>query len=67
MKSSTDIVIGTPVSFDSDHGPQRGTVHSFKSDLSNGRRVAMVKVQGTLNGEPWAMPVEQLQCATATA
>ncbi|KQW97115.1 hypothetical protein ASC94_09995 [Massilia sp. Root418] len=65
MDQTKDITIGTPVSFDTDHGPQRGQVLSFKTDLSNGCRVALVKVPGTLNGEPWAMPVAQLQHAVA--
>ena len=67
MNQNKDIAIGSPVSFDTDHGPQRGQVLSFKTDVSNGCRVALVKVPGTLNGEPWTLPVAQLQRATAAA
>ncbi len=61
------IEIGTPVEFDSDHGPQAGVVEELKADLGNGQRIAMVRVAGTLNGAPWSMPLDQLQRATARA
>ncbi|WP_317205458.1 hypothetical protein [Janthinobacterium sp.] len=61
------IAIGMPVEFDSDHGPQAGVVEELKADLGNGRRIAMIRVSGTLNGAPWSMPLDQLQHATARA
>ena len=69
MKQTKAIIIavGTPVYFDTEHGPQSGQVLSIKTDLSNGCRVAQVRVEGTLNGEPWTLPVAQLQRATAAA
>lgn len=67
MDQTNNITIGTAVHFDSEHGPQSGKVLSIKTDLSNGCRVALVKVPGTLNGEPWPMPVAQLQPVMAAA
>jgi len=67
MQTANRIAIGTTVTFDSDEGPQRGTVHALKPDLGNGQKYALVKVPGTLNGEPWAMPIDQLQRATTRA
>lgn len=54
------ITAGTPVKFDSEHGPQEGVVNSILHDLSNGRKVAAVLVDGTLDGQPWSIPVDQL-------
>lgn len=67
MKSPTDITVGTPVTFDSEDGPQRGTVRGFKPDVTNGQRFALVKVPGTLGGEPWQLPINQLERAPARA
>lgn len=61
----TIIDIGTPVKFDSDQGTQHGKVTQIKPDLSNGRRVAAVAVAGTLNGQPWLVPVDELRHAKA--
>lgn len=58
-----DITIGTPVQFDSDEGPQRGRIAELKSDLSNGQRIALVDVPGTMNGRPWEIPVNDLKQA----
>ncbi len=55
------IVIGSPVKFDSEHGVQQGKVCAMKTDLSNGCSVAAVEVPGTLDGQPWHVPVIQLQ------
>lgn len=54
------ITVGMPVQFDSEHGPQRGTVDEIKADVGNGQRIALVRVPGTLDGAPWHMPVDQL-------
>lgn len=67
MQTANRIIIGTAVTFDTDEGPQRGTVHGFKPDLSNGQKYALVKVPGTMNGALWPMPVDQLERATTRA
>jgi hypothetical protein len=54
------ITAGTPVKFDSEHGPQEGVVSDILRDLSNGRKVAAVQVEGALDGQPWSIPVDQL-------
>ncbi len=67
MSQQTTITVGTDVTFDSDDGPQRGTVCGFKPDVTNGRQFALVKVAGTMGGEPWQLPVNQLERAPARA
>lgn len=68
MRAQDNIIdIGAPVKFDSEHGPQCGTVSAIKADLGNGRRVAAVQVPGTLDGQPWHVPLDQLQHAAAGA
>jgi hypothetical protein len=66
MRASTQIGVGTDVKFDSDHGTQLGKVADIKSDVTNGRRVAAVQVPGTLDGQPWHVPVDQLRPAGIT-
>jgi len=56
---------GSPVKFDSDAGPQRGTVAEILTDIGNGARIAFVRVDGTLDGAPWRVPVNDLQHAEA--
>lgn len=56
---------GTAVKFDSDDGPQTGTVHEIKTDIGNGAKVALVRVAGTLGGQPWRVPVNELTHAEA--
>ncbi|WP_027864279.1 hypothetical protein [Massilia alkalitolerans] len=56
---------GSAVKFDSEAGPQTGTVHEIKTDISNGAKVALVRVAGTLGGQPWRVPVNELQHAEA--
>lgn len=63
----TSIDVGASVKFDSDHGTQHGKVTGIKSDVTNGRRVAAVEVAGALDGQPWHVPVDQLERATAVA
>jgi hypothetical protein len=67
MNHAAEITVGMAVEFDTDEGPQRGTVCGFKPDVTNGRKFALVKVPGAMGGEPWAMPVSQLARATAHA
>lgn len=64
MKQNT-IGPGSTVKFDSEDGPQTGTVHEIKTDLTNGAKVALVRVEGTLSGQPWRVPVNELQHAEA--
>ncbi|SFD84129.1 hypothetical protein [Massilia yuzhufengensis] len=56
---------GSTVKFDSEDGPQTGTVHEIKTDLTNGAKVALVRVAGTLSGAPWRVPVNDLTHAEA--
>ena len=67
MRAITKIDIGSSVKFDSDHGTQLGKVADIKSDVSNGRRVAAVEVCGALDGQPWHVPVDQLQPVAGAA
>lgn len=55
------ISTGSRVKFDSDSGPQTGTVQDIKTDLGNGAKVAFVRVIGTLDGAAWRVPVNELQ------
>jgi hypothetical protein len=52
---------GSFVKFDSEDGPQQGTVSEILTDIGNGARVAFVRVNGTLDGAPWRVPVNELQ------
>jgi hypothetical protein len=52
---------GSPVTFDSEAGPQSGTVIELKTDIGNSARIAFVRVNGTLDGAPWRVPVNELQ------
>jgi len=60
MNQST-ISTGSRVKFDSEAGPQTGTVQDIKTDLGNGAKVAFIRVAGTLDGAPWRIPVNELQ------
>jgi hypothetical protein len=66
MKAVTPITVGAAVRFDSEVGPQDGQVSEIKRDLTNGRQVAAVEVPGALDGQPWHIPVDELQPAAAT-
>jgi len=59
------IGLGSPVKFDSEAGPQQGTVAEILTDIGNGAKVAFVRVAGTLDGAPWRVPVNELQHAEA--
>jgi hypothetical protein len=52
---------GSTVKFDSEAGPQQGTVAEILTDIGNGARIAFVRVTGTLDGAPWRVPVNDLQ------
>lgn len=56
---------GSPVKFDSEAGPQQGTVAEILTDIGNGARIAFVRVAGTLDGAPWRVPVNDLQLLEA--
>jgi|GEM_PF-1998500 len=56
---------GSTVKFDSEAGPQQGTVAEILTDIGNGARIAFVRVVGTLDGAPWRVPVNDLQHAEA--
>lgn len=60
-----DITAGARVAFDTEHGPQKGTVAEIKPDLGNGQRIAIVCVNGTQGGAPWHIPVNELQRVAA--
>ena len=55
--------VGAHVQFDSEHGTQLGKVADIRSDVTNGRRVAAVQVVGAMNGQPWMVPVDELQAS----
>jgi len=57
----TNIGTGSRVKFDSEVGPQTGTVLELKTDIGNSARIAFVRVEGTLDGAPWRVPVNELQ------
>lgn len=63
MKNHIDI--GSRVTFDSEDGIQTGTVTNIKSDLGNGRAIALIHVRGAQDGAPFYMPVSDLQQAGA--
>lgn len=54
------LATGSPVTFDSDTGIQHGTILDIKTDLTNGAKIALVRVAGTLGGMPWQVPVNEL-------
>lgn len=56
---------GSRVNFDSEEGPQAGVVECIKPDLGNGQRIAVVRVEGTLAGAPWQVPLDQLHAVGA--
>lgn len=59
------IISGARVAFDSEHGPQQGTVLGVLRDISNGQRFAAVEIVHELPGIVWQVPVEQLQVKAA--
>lgn len=63
--NQNSITRGTTVKFDSETGPQTGTVQEIKTDLTNGAKVALVRVPGTLDNTPWQVPVNELDHSEA--
>lgn len=61
------ITIGTPVEFDSEHGPQTGKVTNFLPCLSNGRRHATIEIDHQLDGIVFNMPVDELTSRLTSA
>jgi hypothetical protein len=63
----TQIIAGTRVEFDSEHGPQKGTVIGVQKDISNGQAYAVVEVDHVLNGCTWQVPLNNLQHEAVSA
>lgn len=61
------ITTGAAVKFDSEHGTQRGIVERIIPSIGEGPSVAVVHVNGTQDGTPWNMPVNELQLDKAAA
>lgn len=64
-QNQNTITPGASVKFDSETGPQTGTVQEIKTDLTNGAKVALVRVPGTMDNTPWQIPVNELSHAEA--
>lgn len=62
---TTQIIKGARVEFDSEHGPQKGTVIDVKRDISNGQPFAAVEVDHALPGCVWQVPLNDLQVKAA--
>lgn len=60
-------VVGSEVTFDTEHGTESGTVIAIKPHLGNGRTIAVVQVPGTQSAMPWHLPVTDLRAAKAVA
>lgn len=56
-----NISTGTPVTFDSEHGPQRGTVSGIKRDVTNAQQWAVVEIDHDLPGILMNVPLDKLQ------
>ncbi|MET3135293.1 hypothetical protein AAKU55_005601 [Oxalobacteraceae bacterium GrIS 1.11] len=61
FSTRSPITVGTHVEFDSDHGPQAGTVIDFMPAGPNGQRLAAIAIDHDLEGIVWTMPVTSLQ------
>ena len=64
---TTDIAPGTPVEFDSEHGPQTGIVIGLIQCVTNGRKHAAVEINHDLDGILWNVPVDTLKKRALTA
>jgi hypothetical protein len=58
---------GMRVEFDSEHGPQKGTVVGELKDINNGEKYAVVAIDHALSGCVWQVPASNLQPEHATA
>ncbi|TWI65189.1 hypothetical protein IP91_02596 [Pseudoduganella lurida] len=54
---------GAVVDFDTQEGPQRGTVTNLFEDITHQRTLAEIRVPNTLNGMPWLMKLTDLRLA----
>lgn len=63
----TQITAGTRVEFDSDYGPQKGTVIGVQRDVANGEPYAVVEVDHALSGCTWQKPLKDLQAEAVAA
>lgn len=61
----TEITAGSRVKFDSDHGPQKGTVIDVKRDIANGEGFAVIEVDHALAGCVWQVPLTKLAAEVA--
>jgi len=62
-----EIVVGSEVEFDSEYGPQNGTVTEIKKDIANGRPIALIDVPSTQGSASWKLPIDQLKLYKAAA
>lgn len=62
-----EITAGMRVEFDSEHGPQKGTVVGIQKDITNGQGHAVVEVDHALAGCTWVVPLPDLQPAAVAA
>ncbi len=56
---------GSRVEFDSEHGPQKGTVLGVTCDVGNGEPFAVIEIDHAMAGMLWKVPLQQLQPARA--
>jgi hypothetical protein len=56
----TEFTTGSRVKFDSDHGPQKGTVIGITRDIANGESFALIEVDHVLPGCTWHVPLTKL-------
>ncbi len=56
---------GSRVEFDSDYGPQTGTVFGVMRDVGNGEPFAMVEIDHAMDGMYWKVPLHKLQAQPA--
>ncbi len=63
----TTIDPGARVEFDSEFGPQTGTVLTITRDVGNGQPFAVIEIDHGMAGMPWKVPLQQLQLQPARA
>jgi len=56
---------GIEVTFESDGETQIGTLHTIKTDISNGAQIAIIHVTGTIDDSPWSMPINEIYAVNA--
>lgn len=60
-----DLMQGSRVEFDSEFGPQVGTVLDVTRDVGNGEPFAVVELDHAMAGMLWKVPLHQLQPTAA--